>query len=199
MTLWRTLCRWGALTIAAVTFAPSHAFAHLVTTGMGPVYDGIAHLFQSPDDLIPVIAMAFYAGLRGAQAGRKAMFLLPLAWLLGGVIGQRFPGEILFPLPAVSFLVLGGLVAADVRMPSAGVTWLAIALGLVHGFMNGAVLQSGPGTSGLIGIMTVLFVLVTLATALVVSLRKNWARIAVRVAGSWIAAVGLLMFGWAMR
>jgi len=44
-----------------------------------------------------------------------------------------------------------------------------------------------------------LFVLVTLASALVVSLRKSWARIAVRVAGSWIAAIGLLMFGWAMR
>jgi hypothetical protein len=35
-----------------------------------------------------------------------------------------------------------------------------------------------------------------MASALVVS-EKPWARIAVRVAGSWIAAIGLLMFGWA--
>jgi hypothetical protein len=47
--------------------------------------------------------------------------------------------------------------------------------------------------------MAMLFVLVTLVSALVVSLGKPWARIAVRVVGSWIAAIGLLMFGWAMR
>jgi hypothetical protein len=32
-----------------------------------------------------------------------------------------------------------------------------------------------------------------------VQLRASWARIAVRVAGSWIAASGLLMLGWAVR
>jgi hypothetical protein len=47
--------------------------------------------------------------------------------------------------------------------------------------------------------MTMLFVMVALASALVASLGKQWMRIAVRVVGSWIAAVGLLMFGWAMR
>jgi urease accessory protein len=34
---------------------------------------------------------------------------------------------------------------------------------------------------------------------LVVSLRAAWARVAVRVAGSWIAAIGFLMLGWALR
>jgi hypothetical protein len=47
--------------------------------------------------------------------------------------------------------------------------------------------------------MTMLFVIVTLTSAFVVSLKKAWARIAVRVAGSWVASIGLLMFGWAMR
>ena len=35
--------------------------------------------------------------------------------------------------------------------------------------------------------------------ALVASLKRPAARIAVRVAGSWIAAMGLLMFGWTLR
>jgi hypothetical protein len=43
------------------------------------------------------------------------------------------------------------------------------------------------------------FVLIVLATAFVVQLRAYWARIAVRVAGSWIAASGLLMLGWSLR
>jgi hypothetical protein len=40
-------------------------------------------------------------------------------------------------------------------------------------------------------------VIVALASALVVALRANWARIAVRVAGSWVAAIGLLVLGGA--
>jgi urease accessory protein len=180
-------------------FGPVPAFAHLVTTGMGPVYDGIGHLLLTPEDLVPVFALALFAGLRGAGAGRKAMFLLPLAWFVGGLAGSAMNLAITFPIPAISFLVIGGLVAADFYLPAAAVTGLAVVLGLVHGFMNGAVLREGSGTLGLIGIMAMLFVFITLVSAFVVSLTRPWTRIAVRVAGSWIAAIGLLMFGWAMR
>ncbi len=44
-----------------------------------------------------------------------------------------------------------------------------------------------------------LFVVVALATALVVSLTRPWTRIVVRVAGSWIVATGLLLMGWWLR
>jgi hypothetical protein len=47
--------------------------------------------------------------------------------------------------------------------------------------------------------MTVLFVLVALTAALVLSLKKPWTRIVVRVVGSWIAASGLLLLGWFIR
>jgi hydrogenase/urease accessory protein HupE len=127
------------------------------------------------------------------------MFLLPFAWFVGGLAGSAVNAATSIPIPAISFLILGGLVAADLCMPAAAVSGLTIVLGLVHGFLNGAALKDGAGTLGLIGVMTMLFVLVTLTSALVVSLGKPWARIAVRVAGSWIAAIGLLMFGWALR
>ena len=183
----------------ALLCSPSRAAAHLVTTGMGPVYDGIGHLLLTPEDLVPVLALALYAGLRGAVTGRRAMFLLPLAWFVGGITGSALNIVPSFPIPAISFFVLGGLIAADLCMPATAVTALAIVLGLVHGFLNGAVLKDGAGTLGLVGIMTILFVLVTLASAFVVSLKRPWARVVVRVAGSWIAATGMLMFGWAMR
>ncbi len=68
------------------------AEAHLVTTGLGPVYDGIGHFMMSPDDLVPVIALALLAGLRGAEAGRRALFGLPVAWLLGCLAGAMDRG-----------------------------------------------------------------------------------------------------------
>jgi hydrogenase/urease accessory protein HupE len=90
-------------------------------------------------------------------------------------------------------------VAADLRLPADTVTALAVLLGLVHGVFNGAALKEGAGTPGLLGIMVMLFVLVALASAFVVSLKAPWMRIAVRVAGSWIASSGLLLLGWSLR
>ena len=79
-------------------------------------------------------------------------------------------------------------------------TGLALVLGLLHGYLNGAAMsQAKLGALGLVGIVTALFVAVTLVAALVVALRAPWARIAVRVAGSWIAAIGLLLLGWSFR
>jgi urease accessory protein len=182
-----------------VLLRPSDAQAHLVTTGMGPVYDGIGHLLMTPEDLVPVMALALFAGLRGAAQGRRAMFLLPVAWLAGGLLGLRVTATPAFPVPAVSFLILGALVAVDVRLSANGVAVLAVVLGLVHGVLNGTALRQGAGDFGLLGIMAALFVLVALASAFVVSLERPWTRIAVRVAGSWVAASGLLLLGWAFR
>jgi hydrogenase/urease accessory protein HupE len=166
---------------------------------MGPVYDGIGHLLMTPEDLVPVLALALYAGLRGAVAGRRTMFLLPIAWFVGGLAGSTVNTTTAIPIPAISFIILGVLVAVDLSLPAAAVSGIATALGFLHGFLNGVALREGADTLGLVGIMAMLFVLVTLASALVVSLKKPWTRIAVRVVGSWIAAIGLLMFGWAMR
>ena len=52
------------------------AEAHLNSTGMGPFYDGLVHFLMSPEDIIPVFALALLAGLRGANYGRRALFVL---------------------------------------------------------------------------------------------------------------------------
>lgn len=182
--------------IAAVLFQSASADAHLVTTGMGPVYDGIGHLLLTPEDLVPALAVALFAGLRGTASGRSALFFLPLAWLVGGLAGLTANRMTAFPAPAFSFIVLGFLIAADLRLPTVALTVLTIAVGLVHGFFNGIALKDGPGGLGLTGIMAALFVLVALAAALVLSLKTPWTRIAVRVAGSWVTAMGILMIGW---
>ena len=193
--------RWlAALAVASFLLWPGTAHAHLVTTGLGPVYDGISHLFLSFDDLLPVVAMALLAGLNGPVAGRRALFVLPMAWLAAGAAGYASG---LAPLPAgvasVSLLLLGILTAADRKLAPSFVTALAMLLGIVHGWSNGAgIAVAGREGSGLIGITEAIFVLAALASALVVSLRRPSARIVVRVAGSWIAAIGLLLLGWTL-
>jgi hydrogenase/urease accessory protein HupE len=184
----------------AILLLPSIARAHLTDTGLGPFYDGIAHLLLSFDDLLPVIALALLAGLNGARAGRLVLFVLPVAWLAGGMVGVLAGAAPTTGVTSVSLLVLGVLAAANAKLRPPLVVALATALGLIHGWLNGsAIAAAGREASGLFGIAGAIFVIFALAAALVVSLRKPWTRIAVRVTGSWIAAVGLLVLGWSLR
>lgn len=175
--------------------------AHLNSTGMGPIYDGLTHFLTSPEDLVPVLALALLAGLRGAAHGRRALFALPAAWLLGSLLGLTATatnGSAV--LSSLWFLLLGGFVATDAKLSLRLTTALAALLGLVHGYLNGTGMgQFGSAFIAVVGVACAVFVVIALAAAFVVRLRAHWARIAVRVAGSWIAASGLLMLGWALR
>jgi len=188
----------GAVATAALFAVPAAAHAHLVNSGLGPLYDGILHLLLSPGDLLGLVAVGLLAGLNGAPAGRWTVIALPAAWLLGGVIGMSLPAVPELPwLSVASFMLLGILVAADVRLPPAGIATLAGLYGVLHGVLNGSALALlGAGSTALWGIVLTVLVAVLLTAAAVVAVQAFWARIAVRVAGSWIVAVGMLMLGW---
>jgi hydrogenase/urease accessory protein HupE len=189
------------LLLLVIFTSPVPAEAHLNSTGMGPIYDGVMHFLMSPEDLVPALALALLAGLRGAAYGRRASFTLPVAWLVGSLFGltaAATTGSAV--VSSLWFLLLGGLVIADARLPLSAMTALAGLCGLVHGYLNGTGMgQSGFAVVTLFGLTSGVFVLIVLASAFVVQLRAQWARIAVRVAGSWIAASGLLMLGWSFR
>lgn len=177
------------------------AEAHMASTGLGPVYDGLMHFLTSPEDLVSVLALALLAGLRGVAHGRRAVLVLPAAWLIGILGGLSAAATSVGALGAAfALLVLGALVVADAKLSLRSLTAIAALLGLVHGFLNG----SGMGLSGAsiiaaLGVVCAVFVLVVLVVAFVTTLRAKGARIAVRVGGSWIAATGLLMLGWSLR
>lgn len=185
---------------ALVSFA-APAEAHLVTTGLGPVYDGVAHFAMSPADVALVVALTLLAGMRGARVGRTLLAVLPPAWLAGGLAGLYVPA-VSSPewTTGVCFLFVGALVAVDLDLSAGIVAALAAAIGALNGFLSGSTLSTAASRGlELLGGAVALFVVVTLVAGLVVSLKVFWARVAVRVLGSWIAATGLLMLGWTLR
>jgi len=188
-------------TIALTVFSPPDAMAHLVTSGLGPFYDGALHLAISPDDLLGLLAITLLAGLCGARTGRLTIIFLPLAWFVAGLAGLNLPVTIDLPwLSILSFLVLGVLVAINPKLHPKAVASLAGLFGLIHGLFNGSALAAiGAGPLALTGIVVTVLVIALIISAFVVSLHTAWTRIAVRVAGSWVAAVGMLMFGWLVR
>jgi urease accessory protein len=177
------------------------ASAHLMNTGFGPFYDGLAHLFVTPEDLLPVIALTLLAGLRGPRFGRAVLLVLPAAWLAGSIAGRLLvPRATLPAATAVLTIALGALTAADRPLSVVSVTALAAVLGLVNGGLNGMELaRARASVLPAAGIACAIFVVVALLAGNVASLRASWARIVVRVAGSWIAASGLFMLGWSLR
>ena len=194
----------GWLVVAAMaglclTSGPAHA--HLFQTGFGTFYDGVVHFILTPADLLVGLGLGLLAGSCGAAASRGVLLALPGAWLVGGLIGSWSPVINALPsLTTMSFGLVGVLVAVNVQLSRAWVMSLGSIAGLLHGYINGTTIAlDGAGWLSLAGATTMAFTLVTLVAALVVSLRAYWTRIVVRVAGSWIAAVGLLMVGWLLR
>lgn len=175
------------------------ADAHLVATGLGPFYDGVGHLFVTPEDLVALLALILLAGQGGRRTGRLAMLAVPVAWLVGGVLGAVTGMGLQPAWSAVSFAAVGGLVALGRPLPPAAFGVLAALVGLFHGALDGTSMAAdGDSLVGLLGIVASVFMVAAIGAALVVSLEKPWTRIAVRVAGSWIVAIGLLYLGWSL-
>jgi urease accessory protein len=186
--------------VVLIASCPMCLEAHLNSTGLGPMYDGALHLILSPEDLVPAFALALLAGLHGVRYGRVTLFALPAAWLSGGLAGMAAGHGGGTAAAVASFLLLGALVALDAHLSLSIITALALSVGFVHGYLNGAGMGPfGVGAQALCGLAAALFVLTALVVAFVVQLRQSWSRVAVRVLGSWIAASGLLMLGWMMH
>jgi urease accessory protein len=118
------------------------------------------------------------------------------------MLGRLFAPHWVWPvLSAVLTVAFGALAAMDRKLPAGVVAVLAATLGLWNGSWNGIELaRSGAAAFGTgLGIACAVFVVAALAGALAAAGRALWARTAVRVAGSWIAAAGLFMMGWALR
>ena len=119
--------------------------AHLVTTGLGPFYDGAAHLAKSPGDLAILVALTLLGAMRGAAVGRAFLALLPLAWLAGGEIGLAFPSTSTFDrVGALCFLLVGALVAADRSLSLSEIGPLCAVIGAFQGYLTGSALSATP-------------------------------------------------------
>jgi hydrogenase/urease accessory protein HupE len=195
----RAAARILPLVLLAGVSAPAQA--HLVNSGLGPFYNGALHLLLSPGDLLALLAVGLLAGQSGKASARWATVALPLTW-----VGAALAGLALGAVPELGWLnimlliLLGILVAVGVRLPASVMVSLAALTGLVHGLENaGAFVAIDSGLVAVAGIATGVLILTLLTAALAVSLRADWTRIALRVGGSWIAAIGMLMLGWLIQ
>jgi urease accessory protein len=175
--------------------------AHLTATGYGPWGDGMARLFLEPTELLLVIALVLLAVQSGGPSGDRLPLLLPLAWLLGGVIGLTLSAELLQAVTCTAVVAAAGLlVALEVRLRARVLLPLVALLTAAFALVAGSALAGHSGAlAALLGETVAIAVLTTLLTLLLAPPHPRWRAIAVRVGGSWITAASLLMLGWLVR
>lgn len=189
--------RYLTIMLAGV-FWPAIASAHALGARLGDFYEGFLHPPLTLDHVFPLIALGTLAGQQGKKSSRRLVYILPLAMLAGCGLAMRFPGLSWISMINISsFILLGLAVALNAKVPPILLVALTVFFGLSHGYTNGQEITvktdsllflSGVGSAALI-----LAAFVSAAVIRLLQTGKQWQSVAIRVAGSWIAAMGILI------
>jgi hypothetical protein len=176
------------------------ASAHLVNTGLGPIYDGISHFVLSPETMLGFVAIALLGALTGIGTARVAVFAAMTGWIVGSLLGVTLHWSMTLIACTVVPLLLGVAVALEWKPSNSAARMVAFLTGTMLGIASGSALgEAGLGLRGVLGTFVPCFVLLSIVAAVAVGAHSQWSRTLVRVAGSWIAAMSLLMVGWLWR
>ena len=175
--------------------------AHLVPTGLGPWGDGIAQLVLQPTPLMLVVGLVLLAAQGGAACCDRLPWLLPGAWLLGGLVGLGLGAELLQSLACTAVATaIGLLTALGVRLGPRAFLVLGAGTLIPVAMVSGSALAGHPGAlAALLGQVVAIAVLTALLLLLLAPPQPRWRAIGLRVGGSWITAAGLLMLAWMAR
>jgi urease accessory protein len=195
----------GAATLLAVT---QQSDAHIAAARLGDFYSGALHPLTDLQDLVLWTALGLLAGTLGAAKARWLVLVLPLGLIAGLACGLKSGAIATAPVIDAAMMVsLGLLLATGIRLP-AGVLWVAaLGLAVLRGIANAG--GVGPQTNVVLfgaGLAVAGYAAITLVMALTLAFcgpvaegaAAAWRKIALRACGSWIAAIGLMMGGFAL-
>lgn len=181
---------------AGAAVASESAWAH-TTKGVSDFHAGFLHPLTAPEHIIAFVALGILASLQG-RYGLRALIFFWSAGAVGATAALWMPAYTVIDLVNVaSMMVWGGLVAANWSYPAAILYPLALLFGLTHGLANGDAIEP-PLKAYLFIPGYVVASIVVVSIGLVTSdwlLQRQigWVKIALRVVGSWIAAIGVLV------
>jgi urease accessory protein len=176
-------------------------FAHSQIAGIGDFWSGMLHPLISPAHLIILIGFGLYLGQQAPRgtAASVASFGLALAAGLAVTTAGRIPA-INQPVLLSVAMSAALLIVTERGLPAAASAVLFGLAGLLVG-LDSATENAALGTAIKMAIGTWLCsCLVTFNVALYTSwLTKAWQRIGIRVAGSWVLAIAMLVIAFALK
>jgi hydrogenase/urease accessory protein HupE len=188
--------RWSFLLLALCW--PGPAFAHSSVPGIQGIYWGMLHPFTSGPQILALFGLAlliqqhipdaedvFHSFWAACLVGAGAAFLGP----------SGFDPEMILTLAAI---IAGVLVASAIRLPLLAHLALSICCGLLIGYLS----WPDPGGTGdmmlttlgaIIGAVLAIILVAGGIETLSQATKWPWLPIAVRIAGSWTAAISVLL------
>lgn len=168
------------------------AQAHGAAKGLGPFWDTSLHLVTGAEHLLGFVGLGLWLAQQRTDPAREgALLVLP-----GALVAGLLLAALIGPVPRSTLLAaaclaaIGLLLVLEQGAAPAGRRLAVLALALVQG-----ALLAGPADllpQALAGALTA-FLLTLYSAALARLARAFWARVALRVAGSWITAVAILV------
>jgi urease accessory protein len=171
------------------------AFPHEAAFHVPASLAGAVNYLSGVAYVLGAIAMGLLAG----QCGRNAI-AVSLAVLAMGLIGGAIASGYTVTVPYVDVTNLaaaaGVAVLVALRLPVGltAVAGIGLLLGIAQGYSNGLAIRIDTAEVLFIaGIVGACLLILALASALALAASVSWQVIAVRAAGSWIAAIALIV------
>jgi urease accessory protein len=191
-----TVKRVIVVTAGWITLASPAAFAHPMR-GVGDFYAGMLHPVATLETVLPIVALSLFAGQQRRESAIHLLVAFPLTLIVGALLATYSNAPLSLGIVQLIFTALFGvLVALQLRVP----VWLLVGpgalLGIAVGWTNASdtIGQVSPYRF-VAGLAVAGLLLLVYGIGLVRNLTVDWTRIAVRVVGSWIAAVSILVVG----
>ncbi|MGB8014186.1 MAG: HupE/UreJ family protein [Terriglobales bacterium] len=178
------------------TLTPLPAFAHPMP-GVGDFYAGMLHPIITIDTVLPFVALSLLAGQQRRETAIHLLAAFPAALIAGALLATL--GNAPSYLGIVQLILTAGFGILVALARPVG-SWLLVAPGVVLGISVGwANAAENFGQVNrfrfILGLAVAGLLLLAYGNGLVRNLKQEWTQIAVRVVGSWIAAVSILVSG----
>ncbi len=183
-------------------FPLPETLAHLTVEGVGDVANGALHPLMTPAHLLVILSLGLLLGQR-IPLNLKTPFRIfapisaaALLLTLGGWVEQ-----VSQPVLISIALAISALVAMEMKIPA----WLgggfcaaaAVAIGLDSGVGGGPSMSAFKTLAGTwLSLNAAVFYLAVCASN---AEDRKWARVGIRVLGSWIIAIALMVLAFSLR
>lgn len=187
--------RLPVVVAVALILLPAAALAHSPIKGLDNFYAGFLHPLFVPAHLLPILVLGILFGQQGParlQAAIIAFLVAVVGGLTATLLSPGWSAELVLLIGAAA---AGVLVALAIPLPLGAYVALATLLGLMIGFDSAQDDLSGRGRlAALLGTCIAAYLLLLYAMVFADFFsRREWQRIGLRIAGSWVAASALLV------
>jgi hypothetical protein len=161
----------------------------------------MAQLVLQPSQLLVGLGLVLLAAQGGAACCDRLPLLLPGAWLLGGLVGLNLGAELMQALACTALVTaIGLLTALGVRLAPRAFQLLGVGTAMPVALVAGSAMAGHQGAlAALLGQVVAIAMLAAVLLLPLAPPQPRWLAIGLRVAGSWIAAAGLMMLAWLAR